>query len=839
MLSFNPRFLEMWAIPDEVLRTGADEDILAVILDQLVDPHAFMERAEYLYDHRDETALDELRLRDGRVFERFSAPAIGTDGTYYGHVWYFRDITERKRTEERISAQYSIAKVLAESAELEDAAPMLLRAVAAGFGWELGAFWVVDRDAGVLRCVDVCESVNVDATAFEEVTRARTFAPGEGLPGRVWATRAAAWVPELAEDDNFPRLDVAAAAELHTGFAFPALSRDEVVGVMEFFSRDIREPDREVLDIVASIGRQVGQFMDRKSAEKALRTSEARKTAILESALDCVVTIDHRGAVVEWNPMAEKTFGYARDDVLGKEMAELIIPVQLRQAHREGLARYLETGKGPVLGKRIEMIAHRADGSEFPVELAITRVEVPGPPLFTGYLRDITDRRHAEEERQRLLALEKEARAAAEEAQHRLAFLAEASRKFSASLDYRQTLQTLVDLVVPYLADWSFVDVLHDNGALVRVALSFDDPAKKDLAAELARPVADEGSQLGISKVLAEGGSTLVSEVTDEIIQELAGAPGRLEVLRELNPRSYMIVPLVGRGRIIGAMGLISTRASRRYSESDLALAEDLAGRAAVAIDNARLYQEKTYVARTLQKALLPPSLPPIPGIDVAARYEPAGEGIDVGGDFFDVFRWGRRRWAVVIGDVAGKGAEAAAMTGLARHTLRAVAREQRTPSAILRLLNDAVLQSGPKDKFCTAVFATLELEPDGTVWLSAASGGHPSPLVLRGDGSMLELTEAGTLIGLLDDVDLTESRMKLLPEDTILFYTDGLTDVRGVEPDPESLFREGVARGGADPKLIADHIRDRVVELQDGDPADDIAIVVARVTGEPDQRAS
>ena len=140
---------------------------------------------------------------------------------------------------------------------------------------------------------------------------------------------------------------------------------------------------------------------ERKRAEEELRLSEARKAAILDSALDCIVTIDHEGCIIEFNPAAERTFGYRRDEVLGQQLADVIIPPALRERHRQGFARYLATGEARVLGKRIEMTAVRADGSEFPAELAITRIPLDGPPSFTGYLRDITERKQAEEELRR------------------------------------------------------------------------------------------------------------------------------------------------------------------------------------------------------------------------------------------------------------------------------------------------------------------------------------------------------------------------------------------------------------------------------------------------------
>jgi PAS domain S-box-containing protein len=230
------------------------------------------------------------------------------------------------------------------------------------------------------------------------VTRTFSFEPGEGLPGRVWGSGEPAWIVDIADDRNFPRRPAAMRAGLVTAFCFPLRSPQGVLGAIELYARDPRIPDRELLDEMASVGAQIGQFVVRRRAERTVRESEERKQAILASALDCVITIDHEGRVLEMNRPAEATFGYRAEDAVGREMAELIVPPSLRERHRAGFARCVETGDGNLLGRRIEITGMRSDGSEFPVELAITRINLPGPPMFTGYLRDITERTEAEAE---------------------------------------------------------------------------------------------------------------------------------------------------------------------------------------------------------------------------------------------------------------------------------------------------------------------------------------------------------------------------------------------------------------------------------------------------------
>src|SRR4029079_7116148 len=187
-------------------------------------------------------------------------------------------------------------------------------------------------------------------------------------------------------------------AGLHAAFGFPLRSPRGIVGVMEFFSHEAREPDPQLLESMSVLGSQVGQFVARRHAEAEVRASESRLRAMLESALDAVVTMDASGRVLDWNHAAETTFGYGAHEAIGRDMADLIVPPSLRAKHRHGLGRFLETERAVVLDKRLELSAMHKNGTEFPVELTITRISLPRSPTFTGYLRDITDRKQAEAE---------------------------------------------------------------------------------------------------------------------------------------------------------------------------------------------------------------------------------------------------------------------------------------------------------------------------------------------------------------------------------------------------------------------------------------------------------
>jgi PAS domain S-box-containing protein len=292
--------------------------------------------------------------------------------------------------------EHAVARILAEQEHPLDAYRAVLQVVGFSLGWELGSVWEVNAADGRLRCVRTWHS-GAGAREFEAISERLVFSPGEGLPGRVLSSGEPAWITEVPDDANFPRADVARRSGFHAAFAFPLRSPRGVVGVMEFFSREHREPDQRLLWTMATLGSQVGQFVARRHAEEEVHARESRLRAMLEAALDAVITMDSGGRVIGWNHAATAVFGYHPSEAIGREMAELIVPPRLRQQHRQGLARFLEGGRPVILDRRLELTGMRRDGTEFPVELTITKIALPGPPTFTGYLRDITDRVRADE----------------------------------------------------------------------------------------------------------------------------------------------------------------------------------------------------------------------------------------------------------------------------------------------------------------------------------------------------------------------------------------------------------------------------------------------------------
>jgi serine phosphatase RsbU (regulator of sigma subunit) len=290
------------------------------------------------------------------------------------------------------------------------------------------------------------------------------------------------------------------------------------------------------------------------------------------------------------------------------------------------------------------------------------------------------------------------------------------------------------------------------------------------------------------------------------------------------------------RGHSLGALTLVHAESGQRFDEVDLAFARQLASTAAVALDNARLYEQQRSIAQTLQAALLPADLPAAPGLRFAARYRPQADqhsGIQVGGDLYDVVAGPAPGcWAVVLADVCGKGPQAAALTALIRHTMRAEIGHGLGPAEALYRLNRAMLHAGGVEsaRFATVVHARLQVDDDGAA-VALASAGHPPPLVRRG-ARVEPVLAPGTLLGVYPDVELTEASFRLDRGDMMVLYTDGVTEARGVDGfyGADRLTRiVGSAAASAD--AVADDLLGDVVAFQRERLRDDVAVLVVEAS--------
>jgi hypothetical protein len=421
-------------------------------------------------------------------------------------------------------------------------------------------------------------------------------------------------------------------------------------------------------------------------------------------------------------------------------------------------------------------------------------------------------------------------RAQAERAERRQRFLARASVVLDETLDPDVTLARVATLAVEGIADWCSVDTVDAEGNLRHVVTAHSDPRQSELAKALREAFPpDPRGKVGAPNVVRTGRSELYPEVTAEALAGVARDAEHLAAGLALGIRSAMIVPMRTHGRVVGAISFISTDPDRRFDEEDVSLAEDLGRRAAVAVETSRLYTERAAIARTLQESLLPPALPEIRGFDVAARYTAAGEGSEVGGDFYDVFEVAPSVWAAVIGDVCGKGADAAALTALVRYTIRALATGGRRPSEVLELVNEAIIRQRSDQRFCTVALAQLAVRDDGGAHVTFSNGGHPLPLVMRANGTAEPFGLPGTLLGVVPDPGLSDQHIELAPGDRLVLYTDGVTEARAPDVllEPKDLARVAERCPPGDAAATA-HCLERSVRAEEpGLPQDDIAILV------------
>jgi PAS domain S-box-containing protein len=572
---------------------------------------------------------------------------------------------------------------------------------------------------------------------------------------------------------------------------------------------------RETMCVVAH------DITERKRAEEV----NSRLAAIVESSNDAIIGKTLDGIVTSWNRGAQQMYTYTPEEIVGKSISVLAPP----DRHGE-ITAILEKLRRGARVNDYETVRIKKDGERIDVSLTVSPImDTSGNVVGASTIaRDITERKRVEE-RQR--------------------FLAKAGAMLSSSLDYPTTLASVANLAVPYLADWCVIDILEDDGSLDRLAMTHQDPEKIRLAHQLQeRYPPDPDAPHGVGQVLRTGQSELVPEIPEPLIEEAAHDAEHREILRRLGLKSYMIVPLVARGRTLGAISLVSAESGRRYGQAELELTEELARRAGLAVDNARLYKGHVKIARTLQEGLLPSRLPEVPGVEVGLSYLSAGE-VDVGGDFYDLFETsvvdqnGSSKpcssWGAVLGDVSGKGAEAAAVLAFARYTIRALATRESYPSAVLTGLNKAMLRQRREHddyKFCTVAYAKLEMnESDhkGGAKVTVCRGGHAPPFLLRADGSVRRTGHPGYAIGVFDNASFIGEETRLAPGDALVFYTDGVLEARS--PDGAFFGEERLLtllRSSADlsASTIADRIKAAALYFQENEPRDDIAVLVLRV---------
>jgi PAS domain S-box-containing protein len=545
---------------------------------------------------------------------------------------------------------------------------------------------------------------------------------------------------------------------------------------------------------ISGVGATVVDVTDRVASADAARGERDLYEALLRAQSElgeAVVVLDGLRVVLA-NDAAAQLVGRPQAEL---EALESVLEVIAPDARRTvaGRLQGVAEGRTPAEpGFRTRIL--RPDGSELPVEAAGRRLAEADPRRMIVIARDITVQVAREQERERLLEVEQAARRSSDAAQARLRLLADASALLERSLEADEALAQLAEVLSGRLADSCAIEVVDEAGRL-----------KLEGRAERAGRTldADPGTAM---EVLAAGQARILGDGT-------------------------AIVPLVARGRAVGLLTLGWADRAHRPPRDTWTLIEAVAQRLALAIDSAQQYREREHIARTLQASLLADALPAIDGVELAAEYRPAALGTDVGGDLYDAFALGDGAWGLVIGDVRGKGAEAAAVTALARYTLRALAPRVASPGETLALLNEELLRQRGGEWFITAALLRLEPLAGGGARLVAASGGHPPPVVLRADGTAEVVAAKGTLLGVEPGARSADVELRLDPGDTLVLYTDGVTEAERDRPlEPAALAELLVPLAPEGPRAVAREVVRIAERATAGAPRDDLAVLVAAV---------
>ncbi len=530
------------------------------------------------------------------------------------------------------------------------------------------------------------------------------------------------------------------------------------------------------------------------------------------------------------NPAFESSTGYPAAEVLGRNCRFMQGPDTDPGAVsrlREALAQ-----KRPVV---VTMLNYRKDGEAFWNELSVSPVYDDNGVVthFVGIQDDVTARVLAQRERDLHLAAERAARAEAEKSQRRLTLLAEATSMLAATLDVDESLRRLTHLVVPLMADWCTVHLLAKDGQVQRAASTHVDPAKEPALRRLESLQPSGLAQTSATLSELRGGPpALLPEVSAGYLREQITDPELLEVYEELGYRSAIVVPLRARSHVLGSLSLTIDSSGRRYDESDLRVAADLARRAALTVDNARLYQREHEVAEQLQLSLLP-QLAQVAGLDRDARYLPSSAAAQVGGDWYDMFELPDGAVGLAIGDVMGHDLTAAVAMGQLRSVLRSYAWQGDRPAKVLDHL-DQLVQGLHMAQLATAVYARVTLpgpdDPTGPAVLRLSNAGHLPPVLRTPDGTARLLTGGRSLlVGAALGTPRGELEQLVPRGSTLVMCTDGLVEQRGRDLDAglERLRLAVEASDGAS----ADAICNQLLTALDGtEREDDVALLVVRV---------
>jgi len=647
--------------------------------------------------------------------------------------------------------------------------------------------------------------------------------PDQGAATGVVQTGRAQLMQSVSGEDLWKRsgedsdADLSRALDATSGIMVPLRARGRNLGllILALTGSSQRRYARDDLEFAELLGGRAGLALDSAGLSTELSTAEAQLTAALGSLAEAVTVQSADGRLIYANSAAAEALGFeGPEQLLATPRAEIVD--RFESYHEDGTPLRVEElpAQRVLLGEDAPPVVIRAIDRETgeerwritkatPVHDRDGRVQ-----LAVNIIQDITEVKRAEQAQ---------------------ALLARVGEVLASSLEYEHTLQRVAELAVPELADWCGVSIPGDDELIEQVAVAHVDPEKVQFAWELSQryPVsADEPG--GTAAVIRDGQTQLVTDFDDAMLVAAAKDEVHLELIRTLGIRAALIVPMTTPSGTIGALTLVTSESGRTFTAADVELAQEVARRAGSAVENARLYTERSHIARMLQRGLLPPRLPEMPGWACATLYRPAGRENWVGGDFYDAFQI-EDGWMLVVGDVVGHGPGAAALTAEARYTLRTAAMLSGSALVALEQLNRGLYARDPGMALCTAACVTLR-EDEGRGTAEVVCAGHPLPLLTR-DGGVRGVGRHGPMLGAWERKNWVSSTVQLDPGEVLVLYTDGVVDAEG----EEERFGESRLRAVlADARDAGDAVRRIGHELgsfEVGQQSDDTAVLaVSRV---------
>jgi len=710
-----------------------------------------------------------------------------------------------------LQSQRELAARLIEGDSLEQVAPRFLEIVAGLLRWEAGAIWEVTGESEPLRLVTGWSAPALDARPLWRRSRELKFHRGTGLPGDAWDTGQIALAPDYRDyPTTAPRYEVSAELGLEAALAIPVPLGDpkDVLAVAEFHTLSFEAQSQELLGLLAGFADQLGTFIARRRAEA--KSAEAERfrqhlAEVVRGTQDAVLSKDLDGIVTSWNPAAARLYGYTAEEAIGRHIS-FIVPPDHKDEEKVILERVMR-------GERLDTYETeriRADGARISVSLTVSPIRSPMRGLIGASVvaRDITAqvrRRRAQE------------------------FLVAASRLLDSSLDPEETARTIVSTAVPELAELCLIDFRRPDGWYGDSIVAGANP---EMAARLeqirrGQPL-DPAGEHPVSQVLRLNQPMIWRDLkAPEVVDKVSQSDDHLQLMRDAGYNSAAVVPLVARGRTLGALSFLHAHGDLRYDPGDLDFLSELGERAALALDNARLYRERDRVAKSLQRGLRPPRPADVEGLDISVVFEAAGEGVEIGGDLYDVLPSDNGCW-VLVGDVAGKGSTAASVSVAVRHSVRGLTREIGEPDEVLRRVNELLLAGDSLNDFATAMLACLRREESG--WkITLASAGHP-PAVLTGEDEP-ELLGGGTVLGAWEEAKVEVHERRLEPGSTLALCTDGWLEAGPIttHQGPEVFAEMTQALAGLELDELTERLRADAVTRSSGTLRDDLVVLAVR----------